>query len=163
VLLFLVHHRIPITTTDYHKPRRLAGLPDVEETGYRRPTAAEAAPYFNVTRDTTIHTWWSKREKIFGNIKITKSYPLKWPALEKELVKHFNAAKEKKKIVTMHWFRRMSQQIWKRLYPSIPELFVFSNGWFWRFLRRHNIIRRRITKVATKLPEEIVKVTNFFI
>jgi hypothetical protein len=63
----------------------------------------------------------------------------------------------------MHWFRRISQQIWKRLYPSIPELFVFSNGWFWRFLRRHNIVRCRITKVATKLPEEIVKVTNSFI
>jgi hypothetical protein len=56
VLLFLVHHRIPITTTDYHKPRRLADLPDIKKTGYRRPTAAEAARYFNVTRDTTIHT-----------------------------------------------------------------------------------------------------------
>jgi hypothetical protein len=63
----------------------------------------------------------------------------------------------------MHWFRRMLQQIWKRLYPSIPELFVFLNGWFWRFLRRHGIIRRRITKVAIKPPEEIVKITNSFI
>jgi hypothetical protein len=40
VLLFLVHHRIPTTRTD-HKPRRLATLPDVEES-YRRLTVVGA-------------------------------------------------------------------------------------------------------------------------
>jgi hypothetical protein len=97
VLLFLVHHRIPTIRTD-HKPRRLAGLPDVEEEGYGRPTSAEAARYFNITRDTTVHTWWFNREKIFGDINITKSYPIKWPALEKELVKQFTAARENNKM-----------------------------------------------------------------
>jgi hypothetical protein len=163
VLLFLVHHRIPITRTDGYKIRRLDGLPEVEEKGYRRPTAAEAAQYFNITRKTTVQAWWTKREKISGDINVTKSYPLKWPALENELVKHFEVARKKNKIVTVHWFRRIYQQIWKRLYPSIPDLFVFSNGWFWRFLRRQGIVRRSITKVATKPPEEIVKVRNAFI
>jgi hypothetical protein len=133
VLLFLVHHRIPIATTDYYKPRRLAVLPDVKETGYRRPTAAEAARYFNVTRDTTIHTWWSKREKIFGNIKITKSYPLKWPALEKELVKHFNAAREKNKTVTVHWFRRYHSKSGNAYTPAFPNYLSFQMGGFRAF------------------------------
>jgi hypothetical protein len=161
VLLFLVHHRIPTSRTN-HKPRKLATLPDPEE-GYRRPTAAEAARYFNIASENTVRSWWREREKIFGKVSITKSYPLKWPALENELVKRFEAARKRNKIVTIHWFRRISQLIWKHLYPNLPDLFVFSNGWFWRFLQRHNIVRRRITKVATKPPEKIVKITNAFI
>jgi hypothetical protein len=57
----------------------------------------------------------------------------------------------------------MSQQIWQTLYPQSINIFVFSNGWFWRFLRRHNIVRRRITKMATKSLEEVVKMINCFI
>jgi hypothetical protein len=159
----LVHHRVPITKLYDYKARRLAGLPMVEEKGYRRPTATEAAQCFNIKSDSTVRIWWAQREQIFGDVSIAKSYPLKWPALEHTLVKRFEAARAKNKIVAIRWFRRISQQIWKQLYLSIPELFVFSNGWFWRFLRRHGIGRRRITKVATKPPEEIVKVTNAFI
>jgi hypothetical protein len=90
-------------------------------------------------------------------------YPPKWPALEKTLVEHFTAARAENKIVTVHWFRRMSQQIWQILYPQAADIFVFSNGWVWKFLRRHGIMRRRITKVATRPPEEVVKVINCFI
>jgi hypothetical protein len=57
----------------------------------------------------------------------------------------------------------MAQQLWLKLYPHLLEVFVFSHGWFWRFLQRHNIVGRRITKIATKPPEELVKVTNAFI
>jgi hypothetical protein len=58
----------------------------------------------------------------------------------------------------------MSQQIWDLLYPTeLSGVLVFSNGWFWRFLRRYSIVRRRITKVATKQPAEVVHVTNSFI
>jgi hypothetical protein len=63
----------------------------------------------------------------------------------------------------VHWFRRVSHQIWQQLYPQVSEVFVFSNGWFWRFLRRHGIVRWRITKVATKTPTEVVDVANCFI
>jgi hypothetical protein len=87
----------------------------------------------------------------------------KWPALEQELVARFTAARNDNKIVTIHWFRRGSQQIWQQLYPHIPEVFVFSHGWFWQCLHRHNIVRRRITKMATKTPEVVAEVTNSFI
>jgi hypothetical protein len=166
VLLFLVHHRIPLLRNGidgFDRPSRvLSGMPDVEEEGFRRPTTVEASDYFLIRNRSTIRDWWLQRDKIFGG-PIPKPYPSKWPVLEKGLMKHFKAARDNNKIVTVHWFRRVSQQIWQRLYPQISEVFVFSNGWFWRFLRRHGIVRRRITKVATKTPAEVVDVANCFI
>jgi hypothetical protein len=146
------------------KPSRvLAGLEPVTEEGFRRPTTAEAKDYFLIASDKTIRNWWRKREKIFGG-DIPAAYPPRWPRLEKKLVKQFTAAKKSKKIVTIHWFRRVSKQIWNRLYPSaLAEVFFFSNGWFWRFLRRHNIVRRRITKVAIRSPTKVVNMANSFI
>jgi hypothetical protein len=134
VLLFLVHYRIPLKKTslnNYRAPNRvLAGLPEVEEKGYRRLTIEEAAEYFNITNPSSVGTWWATRAIIFGKVNFTKNYPLKWPALEKELIKQFQAARASNKIVIIHWFRRISQQIWQRLYPNAPNVFVFSNGWF---------------------------------
>jgi hypothetical protein len=50
VLLFLVHHRIPLLSNgvdEYNKPTRvLKGLEGPVEEGYRRPTTAEAKDYF---------------------------------------------------------------------------------------------------------------------
>jgi hypothetical protein len=61
VLLFLLHHRIPMRTNDvngYLRPSRvLKGMPEVEEEGYRRPTLLEATEYFRITRESTIHAW----------------------------------------------------------------------------------------------------------
>jgi hypothetical protein len=57
----------------------------------------------------------------------------------------------------------VSQKLWQQLYPDLPELFVFSNGWFEGFKKRHCIVRRRITKAATKLPDEVISTVNEFI
>jgi hypothetical protein len=81
-----------------------------------------------------------------------KFMPLRWSRFEGELLKRFKIAREHNKIVKVHWFRRMAQQLWLQLYFYFSELFLFSNGWFWRFLQRHNIVRHRVTKVATKPP-----------
>jgi hypothetical protein len=167
VLLFLLDHRIPMRTNDvneYLRPSRiLKGMPDFEEEVYRRPKLLEATEYFRIARESTIHTWWKNRHKIFGKRSVFSACSPKWPALEKTLVEHFIAAKRENKIVTVHWFWRMAQKIWQSYYPKLADVFVFSNGWFWRFLRRHGIVRRRITKVATKPPEEVMKVLNCFI
>jgi hypothetical protein len=84
------------------------------------------------------------KDKIFGDKSVFTPYPPKWLALEKTLVEHFTAARAENKIVTIHWFRRMSQQIWQTLYPRVTDIFVFSNGWFWRVLRRHGIPGQQI-------------------
>jgi hypothetical protein len=55
-----------------------------------------------------------------------KSMSPKWPRLEEGLLKHFKATRESNKIITIHWFRRIAQQLWLQLYPHLPDLFVFS-------------------------------------
>jgi hypothetical protein len=89
----------------------LDGMPDVKEEGFRRPTTLEVAQYFKITSEATVHTWWHRREKIFGDRTIPSAYPPKWLALEKTPVEHFMAARKNNRIVTVHWFRRMSLQI----------------------------------------------------
>jgi hypothetical protein len=111
---------------DYMRPSRvLDGMPNIEKEGFRRLIILEAAQYFQIANEATIRGWWIKREKIFGNRSIFSTYPPKWPALEKTLVEHFTAARTENKIVTVHWFRRMAQQIWQRLYPRLVDVFVF--------------------------------------
>jgi hypothetical protein len=60
-----------------------------------------------------------------SGISLFSPCPPKWPALEKTLVEHFTAARAENKIVTVHWFRRMSQQIWQILYPQSINVFFF--------------------------------------
>jgi hypothetical protein len=71
VLLFLVHHRIPLERNIYGEHvnvpgRKLTGMDPVEEEGYRRPTMEETREYFKIKNKTTISGWWSQREAIFG-------------------------------------------------------------------------------------------------
>jgi hypothetical protein len=86
-------------------------MPDVKEEGFKRSTRRETAQYFRITNHSTIFEWWTQRDKIFGNKSVFTPCPPKWPALEKTLVEHFTAARAKNKIVTVYWFRCMSQQI----------------------------------------------------
>ena len=43
------------------------------------------------------------------------------------------------------------------------KLFVFSSGWFTSFQKQYRISRRRVTKKATKLPEEYLSFVNKFL
>jgi hypothetical protein len=53
VLLFLVHHRIPLERNIYSEyvnvpGRKLTGMDPVEEEDYKRPTTEEARKYFKI-------------------------------------------------------------------------------------------------------------------
>jgi hypothetical protein len=164
VLLFLLHHRIPSSGSTIGRPladKPLANDPPIEP-GYRMPTYSEAADYFRIKRLTTVSYWWKTRETLLKGC-VTQKHAPKWPQLENELVRLFTATRERNKIVTMHWFRRTSAEVWKCLYPSNNSVFVFSHGWFWKFLRRAGIVRRRVTKAASKPPSEVVRTVNSFI
>jgi hypothetical protein len=71
----------------------LQGLEDPEEDGFRRPTVAEAAAYFQITNPRTINNWWVDRNRIWDGA-MPRSMPPKWPRLEEELLKRFKAARE---------------------------------------------------------------------
>jgi hypothetical protein len=160
VLQFLLYHRIPINGNKVGRP--LSDEPPIEEPGYRRPTLLEAADYFRIKSRLTVGNWWRQKDELLKGYKPKKHTP-RWPHLEKELVRLFTIARERNKIVTVHWFRRTAAEVWKCLYSGGSDVFVFSHGWFWQFLRRAGIVRRRITKAASKPPSEVVRTVNSFI
>jgi hypothetical protein len=62
MLLFLVHHRIPLERNIYGEyvnvpERKLTGMNPVEEEGYKRPTMEEAREYFKIKNKTIISDW----------------------------------------------------------------------------------------------------------
>jgi hypothetical protein len=136
----------------------LADEPPIEP-GYRKPIYSEAADYFRIKSFSTIRHWWKTRQKLLKGCTFKKHAP-KWPRLEKELVRLFTAARERNKIVTVQWFRRMSAEVWKCLYPNENGVFVFSPGWFWQLLRRAGIVRRPMTKAASKPPSKVITTVN---
>jgi len=155
VLLFLVNHLIPLQINLFGqyihiKGRSLQGIP-TPPTGYRHPTLVEAATYYGIASARTISGWWSTQEALFNPKR--KDYSPRWPELEAKLWDLFIEARGKRRIVTQHWFRRTSIALFSELYPDCSQLFVFSTGWFRGFLNRHSIVRRRLTKQASKTPE----------
>ncbi len=86
-----------------------------------------------------------------------------WPQLEEALYAAFIARRKLKRGVSVHWFRAESKKLFTELFPDSTHLFLFSNGWFNGFLRRYRISYRRITKKATKLPEDVLKEVSSFL
>ena len=66
-------------------------------------------------------------------------------------------------MATVSWFWRNSKQIQKETRSNSKKVFVFSNDWFASFKRCYRITYRRVTKKATKLPQEYVPVVNRFL
>ena len=71
--------------------------------------------------------WWSKNDKIMQK-EAGRQYIPRWPDLEKELYETFLARGNENKTVTVGWFRREARVIFKRQYPTMDKLFVFSAG-----------------------------------
>jgi hypothetical protein len=142
-MLWMIHHRVR-----YHEE-------------IRPPNSAEAESHFQIPA-STIRQW----KKKYMNSYVEKHPhipPPKWPGLEEDLYSRFLVRRARKLVASTSWFRRQARLIFGSLYPSLPDRFIFSNGWWRSFLRRHNIVKRRVTHRASKLPEEYVEVVNNFI
>jgi hypothetical protein len=130
VVLFLLHHPIPTNGSTMGRPladESLADEPPIGP-GYRMPTYSEAADYFRIKSFSTVRHWWKIREKLLKSYTLKKHAP-KWPQLEKELMRLFTVARKRNKIITIHWFQRMSAaEVWKCLYSNENGVFVFSHG-----------------------------------
>lgn len=91
-------------------------------------------------------------------------YTHKWPDLEDALYTAFLQHREAGRIVTGGWFRRKTKLLWGQIYPYAPwATFYYSVGWLRGFFKRYMIVRRRLTKMATKLPGEYVTIVNSFL
>ena len=165
VLLFLEKHHIPDDGMKTGRPTK-TGQPRKNNSshdtpGYRSPTFREASKFFKILV-TTLQDWWSRWDKLV-NKELSCQYLPYWPDLEAELYKVFQARRKEHKGVSVGWFRRESCALFKRLYPTQEKLFVFSSGWFTGFQKWYRISRRRVTKKATKLPEEYLSFVNKFL
>ncbi|GKT40065.1 uncharacterized protein ColSpa_00246 [Colletotrichum spaethianum] len=77
VIMFLENHKIACDENDVRARRTWNGGREDQqppaEKGYRWPTLREASEWFKVP-ERTIHSWWKRRDKIFGRVprKLTK-------------------------------------------------------------------------------------------
>jgi len=147
VILFLMHHRVPISVR-------------VENTQFRQPTHREAWIYRKIP-ETTIQQWWTARHTIAaqgGTSGRQKSLRLMclWPEMEKELIDTFLDERQKGKLVRRGWFRNKARQPFVKHYgPGVTaNMFVFSVGWFNGFMKRWRISCGVLTKISSRVPDE---------
>lgn len=151
VLKFYLLYQIPVDTGAEGKVSR-----------YRTPTLVETSSLFLIP-ESTIHGWVRKEQDIiqqscgsFGGKK--EFFICKWPEMEDLLYQMFLKHRSEGKIVRRGWFRRHGKKLFQQCYPSAQAIiFVFSAGWFNRFLYRHHISIRFTTNKAQKLPDEYRK------
>ena len=141
VLKFLSDHRVP------------CALPSES----RSPSQDEAALHFQIPQ-TTISGWVRNSDRILearkGERIVKKAVTSHWPEMEEKLNQRFLEERDAGRAVRRGWFRRISGQIFKRVYLNASQGFPFSNGWFQNFLQRYRISLRFTTRKAQRVPEE---------
>ncbi|RPA98215.1 hypothetical protein L873DRAFT_1688820, partial [Choiromyces venosus 120613-1] len=86
----------------------------------------------------------------------------RWPVLEEALILQFTERRELGGIVQWKWFDQTAKALFLQLYLLSLQVFLFSAGWFNRFLVCNDITLRIITNKAQELPEEyLVMIINF--
>jgi len=124
-----------------------------------KPTQAEVVKRFKVTKSNLSR--WRKEEAEGKFNELAKGQCLgrgggrkpKWEKLARELYDLFRIHRACGRIVGRGWFRRISNDIFKMVYPTEQlTSFPFSNGWFRNFLSWHHISLRFITNNASQLP-----------
>ena len=76
----------------------------------------------------------------------------KWPHLEEKVAKWISESRESGYIITRNAIRLFAIKLARK--EGIPE-FIATPGWCSRFMNRHNLVLRRKTKIAQKLPKEL--------
>ena len=76
----------------------------------------------------------------------------KWPHLEEKVAKWISESRESGYIITRNAIRLFAIKLARK--EGIPE-FIATPGWCSRFMNSHNLVLRRKTKIAQKLPKEL--------
>ena len=149
VLLFLNHHMVRDTSPCYGG-----------NVVYRTPRISEAVAFWKIPHQT-IRDWVKNEDRILAGQR--RSYQSHYPEMEEQLYDCFVERRKIGRLVSAGWLRRQSKQIFEKLYPESTSVFTFSQGWLRGFLSRYNISRRRLTKQASKLPQEYVHFVSSFL
>lgn len=84
--------------------------------------------------------------------------------MERELVIWIRSLRERSLRVSRRMIKDRAKELFRRNHDDDQHTFSASNGWLFRFLRRHSFSLRRRTTISQKLPEDIKqKVANFLI
>lgn len=158
--MYLVQHRV-LYEKGVNKRilRRGSIILDQDQDHLRAPTYEEASHHWRIP-ETTIKNWWSQRQRLLDGPVF--DFRPQWPELETQLFERFLQERREQRAVRISWFRRTSRELYTQLYQT-DQMFGFSRGWFTRFLNRKHLSLRRITKQATKLPEDYPRYSNNFL
>ena len=151
VLSYWVHHKIAIGPTKF-----------------RPPTQKEVSARFLVP-ESTIRSWKSesamesivneKKHQRGGGKGEGKKDAGRWPEMEVLLYSEYQKQREERKAVRRGWLRKIAIKSFIAAYPDKDvSSFVFSNGWFARFLARHHISLRLTTNKLQKLPSDYISI-----
>jgi transposase-like protein len=94
------------------------------------------------------------------------SHP-KFPELETELIDWFKESQSQLKLVTRYMIQAKAcffakKTTYQAMYPNINEA-KFSQKWVDGFMSRHNLVNRRKTTVAQRLPDDYIEQQNNFL
>lgn len=144
----------------------------VGPTTTRSPTVREASARYLVPR-STIQDWKKPEtmELILNGTKGTRSASgimrtrgCHWPEMEELLYEAYRIRREERKSVRRSWLRRAAKAAFQRAYPTLDvSIFIFSNGWFFGFLARHDITLRFATNKSQKIPADYLHVCLEFV
>jgi hypothetical protein len=99
-----------------------------------------------------VRGWFAKKDKILSQSKkhlrkrVKKQVHGRWPDFESNLYEWFKSLRDNGQCVSS----RMIQAQAIRTSPSIE--FCASNGWLFNFLKRHRLVRRKVTTTGRDLP-----------
>ena len=80
------------------------------------------------------------------------------------MVKFIKARRASSKAVPQKIVQRQALVSFAELYPNANETFAASNGWFNNFMRRNNIVFRRVTtSVGQKIPVDAPERCDVFL
>src|SRR5215212_5953051 len=118
-----------------------------------------------------LREWLNNKEQLIRVVpyiqKLSPGSRPKYPELEIELMNWFKESRSQLKIVTRYMIQAKARSFAKRatyqaMYPNINEA-KFSQKWVDGFMSRHNLVNRRKTTVAQRLPDDYLEQQNNFL
>lgn len=135
----------------------------------RVPSLLEVSVYFGGIPPSCISSWRRDETQILAGVRerdrqVKRSCKGHWPEMEKRLFNMFLIQRTDGQIVRRGWFRNTGKSLFIECYPNrTEEEFLFSHGWFMRFLTRYHITIRFTTNRAQKIPQDyLTPIINFF-
>src|ERR1044072_4736572 len=118
-----------------------------------------------------LRDWLKNKEKLMRVAPYTQKLVLgawpKYPQLETELMEWFKESRSQLKTVSRYMIQTKARSLAKKpvyetMYSEIKEA-KFSQKWVDGFMSRHNLVNRRKTTVAQRLPENYIEQQSEFL